>query len=210
MQAPTSDEGAIIKREWWKDWKENDPPHCDFIIQSYDTAFMKKETADYSAITTWGIFNREDSGQNAILLDAFKDRYDFPELRRKAHKEYMFWRPDVVIIEAKASGLPLTHELRQMDIPVINFTPSKGNDKHVRVNSIAPLFEAGKIWAPKHKQFAQEVIEECAAFPLGDYDDYVDSMTQAIMRLRGSHFVTHPDDYKDEKLNRGNNLVYYG
>ena len=210
MQSPTSDEGAIIKREWWQDWKANDPPHCDFIIQSYDTAFMKKETADYSAITTWGIFRREENGQNAILLDAFKDRYDFPELRRKAQKEYMFWRPDAVIIEAKASGLPLTHELRQMDIPVVNFTPSKGNDKHVRVNSIAPLFEAGKIWAPKHKQFAQEVIEECAAFPLGDYDDYVDSMTQAIMRLRGGYFVTHPEDYKDEKINRGNNLVYYG
>ena len=210
MQSPTSDEGAIIKREWWQDWKANDPPHCDFIIQSYDTAFTKKETADYSAITTWGIFRREENGQNAILLDAFKDRYDFPELRRKAQKEYMFWRPDAVIIEAKASGLPLTHELRQMDIPVVNFTPSKGNDKHVRVNSIAPLFEAGKIWAPKHKQFAQEVIEECAAFPLGDYDDYVDSTTQAIMRLRGGHFVTHPEDYKDEKINRGNNLVYYG
>jgi len=210
MQSPTSDEGAIIKREWWKDWKHNDPPHCDFIIQSYDTAFMKKETADYSAITTWGVFNTEDSGQNVILLNAFKDRYEFPELRRKAQAEYQWWRPDIVLIEAKASGIPLTHELRQMDIPVINFTPSKGNDKHVRVNSIAPLFEAGKIWAPKHEQFAQEVIEECAAFPHGDYDDYVDSTTQAIMRLRGGHFIVHPEDYKDEKIERTNNLTYYG
>ena len=209
MQAPTSDEGAIIKREWWRDWKYDDPPHCEFIIQSYDTAFMKKETADYSAITTWGVFNTEDSGQNAILLNAFKDRYEFPELRRKAQAEYQWWRPDIVLIEAKASGIPLTHELRQMDIPVINFTPSKGNDKQVRVNSIAPLFEAGKIWAPKHKQFAQEVIEECAAFPHGDNDDYVDSTTQAIMRLRGGHFVAHPEDYKDEKIER-TNLNYYG
>ena len=209
MQSPTADEGAIIKREWWKDWKHKDPPKCDFIIQSYDTAFMKKETADFSAITTWGVFKKEDSGQHVILLDAFKDRYEFPELRRKAQEEYQWWRPDIVIIEAKASGIPLTHELRQMDIPVINFTPSKGNDKHVRVNSIAPLFEAGKIWAPKHEQFAQEVIEECAAFPHGDYDDYVDSTTQAIMRLRGGHFVTHPEDYKETKLEKVN-LNYYG
>ena len=209
MQAPTSEEGAIIKRDWWRNWKHKEPPKCMFVIQSYDTAFMKKETADYSAITTWGVFETEDTGQNVILLNAFKDRYEFPELRRKAQEEYLFWRPDIVLIEAKASGIPLTHELRQMDIPVINFTPSKGNDKHIRVNSIAPLFEAGKIWAPKHEHFAQEVIEECAAFPHGDYDDYVDSTTQAIMRLRGGAFVGHPEDYKDEKIERGN-VTYYG
>ena len=209
MQAPTSEEGAIIKRDWWRNWKYKEPPKCMFIIQSYDTAFMKKETADYSAITTWGVFETEDTGQNVILLNAFKDRYEFPELRRKAQEEYLYWRPDIVLIEAKASGIPLTHELRQMDIPVINFTPSKGNDKHIRVNSIAPLFESGKIWAPKHEHFAQEVIEECAAFPHGDYDDYVDSTTQAIMRLRGGAFVGHPEDYKDEKIERGN-VTYYG
>ena len=210
MQAPTSDEGALIKREWWKDWTGDKPPKCQFIIQSYDTAFLKSETADYSAITTWGIFEREQNGQNAILLNAFKGRYEFPELRRRAREEYLHWKPDVVIVEAKASGLPLTHELRQMNIPVINYTPSKGHDKHVRVNSIAPLFEAGKVWAPKHEQFAQEVIEECASFPFGDYDDYVDSTTQAIMRLRGGYFVTHPEDYKDTKIERGTQLSYYG
>jgi len=209
MQSPTSEEGAIIKREWWRNWKGKEPPKCIFTLQSYDTAFMKKETADYSAITTWGVFESEDGGQNVILLNAFKDRYEFPELRRKAHEEYLYWRPDIVLVEAKASGIPLTHELRKVGVPVINFTPSKGNDKHVRVNSIAPLFEAGKIWAPKHEHFAQEVIEECAAFPHGDYDDYVDSMTQAIMRLRGGAFVGHPEDYKDEKIERGN-VSYYG
>ena len=209
MQTPTAEEGALIKRDWWRDWKHEQPPKCDFIIQSYDTAFLKKESADYSAITTWGVFNTEDSGQNAILLDAFKGRYEFPELRRLAHEEYLHHRPDIVLIEAKASGIPLTHELRNMGIPVINFTPSKGNDKHVRVNSISPLFEAGKIWAPMHDHFAQEVEEECASFPHGDHDDYVDSTTQAIMRLRGGMFITHPQDYKDEKIER-KPLRYYG
>ena len=134
------EEGAIIKREWWKDWPHDKPPKCDFIIQSYDTAYLKKESADYSAITTWGVFTREGHGQNAILLDAFRGRYEFPELRRLAHQEYLDWNPDIVLIEAKASGIPLIHELRQMDIPVTDFTPSKGNDKHVRMNSIAPSF----------------------------------------------------------------------
>ena len=199
MQNPTSEEGAILKREWWRKYDREDIPALHHVIQSYDTAFLKKETADYSAITTWGIFYPdEDSGANLILLDAIKGRYEFPELRRLALEQYKYWNPETVIVEAKASGLPLTHELRQMDIPVINFTPSKGNDKHVRVNTCAPLFESGMIWAPDEK-FAQEVIEECAAFPFGDHDDLVDSTTQAIMRFRQGGLLKHPEDYVTEE-----------
>ena len=209
MQSPTGEEGALIKRDWWQDWTKKSPPPIDYIIQSYDTAFTKGTRSDYSAITTWGVFTTEADGQNIILLDAFKDRYEFPELRRVAYEQYLEWKPDMVIIEAKASGLPLTHELRAMDIPVINFTPSRGNDKHVRVNSVAPLFESGKVWAPMHEHFAQEVVEECAAFPYGEHDDYVDSTTQAIMRIRQGGMVRHPEDYKDEPLVKGE-IKYYG
>ena len=199
MQNPTSEEGAIIKREWWREWTHDYIPPLEHVIQSYDTAFMKKETADYSAITTWGVFHlNQDSGPQLILLDAVKDRFEFPELRRVAYEQYKYWNPETVLIEAKASGLPLTYELRKMGIPVINYTPSRGNDKHTRVNSVAPLFESGQIWAPVDKEFAQEVIEECAAFPYGDHDDLVDSMTQAVMRFRQGGFVDHPDDYADE------------
>jgi len=199
MQKPTSEEGALIKREWWRKWDRDWVPPLKHVIQSYDTAYLKKETADFSAITTWGIFTpNDDSGDNLILLDSIKGRWEFPELRRRALANYKYWDPDTVLIEAKAAGLPLTYELRQMDIPVVNFTPSKGNDKHVRVNSVAPLFESGMIWAPTQK-FAEEVIEECAAFPHGDHDDLVDSMTQAVMRFRQGGLVSHPEDYKDPK-----------
>jgi len=208
MQNPTSEEGALIKREWWKKW-EGDVPALHHVIQSYDTAFMKKETADYSAITTWGVFYKnEDSGPQLILLDAVKDRLEFPELRRVALEQYRYWNPETVIVESKASGLPLTYELRKMGIPVINFTPSKGNDKHTRVNSVAPLFESGCIWAPTDQQFAQEVIEECAAFPYGDHDDLVDSMTQAVMRFRQGGFLEHPEDYQDEPLPQPKRVYY--
>ena len=208
MQAPTSEEGALIKREWWKVWKHDWIPQLHYVIQSYDTAFLKKETADFSAITTWGLFYpNPDSPLNLILLDAVKDRFEFPELRRKALEQYRYWDPEMVIVEAKASGLPLTYELRQMDIPVVNFTPSKGNDKHVRVNSCAPVFESGMVWAPETK-FAEEVIEECAAFPHGDNDDLVDSMTQAVMRFRQGGLIQHPEDYKDEKQ-EPRKMVYY-
>ena len=208
MQRPTSEEGAIIKREWWRKWTSERIPPLQHVIQSYDTAFMKKETADFSAITTWGIFfPDQDSGANLILLDAVKGRFEFPELRRKALEQFKYWNPESVVIEAKASGLPLTYELRQMDIPVINFTPSKGNDKHVRVNTCAPLFESGMMWAPEQK-FAEEVIEECAAFPHGDHDDLVDSMTMAVMRFRQGGLIKHPEDYKDEKTAPRKRIYY--
>ena len=124
MQNPTAEEGSLIKREWWKVWDKGYIPPLQHVIQSYDTAFLKKETADYSAITTWGVFYPdEDSPANLILLDAFKDRLEFPELRKEALDQYRYWNPETVIIESKASGLPLTYELRKMGIPVINYTP---------------------------------------------------------------------------------------
>ena len=208
MQNPTAEEGSIIKREWWRVWDKPYIPPLDHVIQSYDTAFLKKETADYSAITTWGVFRlNEDSEPNLILLDAYKERLEFPELKRKALEQYTYWNPETVIIEAKASGLPLTYELRKMGIPVVNFTPSKGNDKHARVNAVAPLFESGQIWAPDQK-FAEEVVEECAAFPYGDNDDLVDSMTQAVMRFRQGGFIDHPEDYRDEPVIHHNRTYY--
>ena len=197
QQNPTSEEGSIIKREWWQMWDKEDIPDLIHIIQSYDTAFSKKETADFSAITTWGVFYPQFKGPHLILLDVKKGRWDFPELKKIALEEYKYWEPETIIIEAKASGTPLTHELRQIGVPVVNFTPSKGNDKHVRVNSVAPLFEAGKVYYPD-KRWAEEVIEECAAFPYGEHDDLVDSTTQALMRFRQGNFINLPDDYQDE------------
>jgi predicted phage terminase large subunit-like protein len=198
QQNPTAEEGSILKREWWQVWEEEDIPDLIHVIQSYDTAFSKKETADYSAITTWGVFSHPQRGNpQIILLDAEKGRWEFTELKKHAMEKYKYWEPETVIVEAKASGLPLTDELRSAGIPVVNFTPSRGNDKHVRVNSVAPMFESGQVWCPDER-WAQDVIEECAAFPFGDHDDYVDSTTQALMRYRQGNFVQLPDDYYDE------------
>jgi len=200
QQNPTSEEGAIIKKEWWKRWEEDEIPQLEYVIQSYDTAFSRKETSDYSAITTWGVFYPQQEGPaNLILLDSKKGRWDFPELKTQALDQFNFWEPETVIVEAKASGMPLTQELRQLGIPVVNFTPSKGNDKLTRVHSVSPLFESGMIWAPDER-WADEVIDECAAFPNGDHDDLVDSTTQALMRYRQGNFVQLPsDDWVDSE-----------
>ena len=211
QQNPTGEDNAIIPRSWWKRWKKKNVPDLKYVIQSYDTAFTKRETSDYSAITTWGVFSPEEGGPpGLILLDSKKGRWDFPELKGIALEEYEYWDPDTVIVEAKASGLPLTHELRNTGIPVVNFTPSKGNDKVSRVHSVSPLFEAGMVWAPE-ETFADEMIEEVAAFPNGEYDDLVDSMTQALMRYRQGNFVNLPsDDWGDKEVKETRLRAYYG
>ena len=198
QQNPVAEEGAIIKKEWWNKWEKDEIPPVTYIMQSYDTAFSKKETADYSAITTWGIFKPVEGGPDSIILmDAKRGRWDFPGLKSMAMEEYKYWEPDMVLIEAKATGTPLTDELRSMGIPVVNYTPSRGNDKHTRMHLVAPIFESGKVWAPD-KRFSEDVIDECAAFPNGDYDDFCDSMSMALIRYRKGGFVHLDSDPEDE------------
>tara|TARA_R110000751_G_scaffold1636_2_gene6003 strand:+ start:297 stop:1775 length:1479 start_codon:yes stop_codon:yes gene_type:complete len=209
MQNPTSEEGAIIKRDWWVPW-EGDLPTLKHVIQSYDTAFSKKETADYSAITTWGIFSPGEGAPTGIMLiDAIKGKYDFPELKAVAFEQWKYWEPETVIIEAKASGQSLLQEFRRMGIPVMDFTPGRGQDKHSRVNACAPIFESQQVYYPKDEKFAEEVIEECAAFPHGEYDDYVDSTTQAMLRYRQGYFVSTYSDEDEMRKMRDKKYIYY-
>ena len=191
QQTPTSSDSAIIKREWWQSWEKKEIPPVKYIIQSYDTAFSKKESADYSAITTWGVFEPGEGGSdNLILLDARRGRWNFPELKEVAYEEHEYWEPDMVVVEAKATGTPLIDELRLRGIPALGFSPGKGRDKVTRMHMVAPLFEAGVVWAPNDKKFADEVIEEVVSFPNGDHDDFCDSMTLALMRFRQGGFVS--------------------
>ncbi len=210
QQSPTSEEGALIKRDWWKIWDKEDPPSCDYILQSWDTAFSKSERADYSAVTTWGVFyhNENPEDANIILLDAMKKRMEFPELKETALRFYNEWEPDSFIVEAKASGAPLIYELRAMGIPVQEFTPTRGNDKIVRVNAISDLFASGKVWAPP-KRWAEEVIEELAAFPNSDHDDFVDSTSQALLRFRKGGFIRLDSDEVDEPRSFRRRGAYY-
>ena len=210
QQSPTSEEGALVKREWWKLWEGDRPPQCDFIIQSWDTAFTKTERSDYSACTTWGVFYKDEDERdpNIILLDAFKERMEFPELKARAIRMYKEWEPDAFIVEAKASGAPLIFELRRMGIPVSEFTPTRGNDKIARLNSVTDLFASGKVWAPGTR-WADEVMEEMAAFPNSDHDDLVDSSTQALIRFRKGGFISLPSDEQDEPQFYRRKAAYY-
>ena len=214
QQNPISESAAIIKREWWQEWEGDNPPNCDFILQSWDTAFEKTQRADYSACTTWGVFyHPDDSGvdqANIILLNAFRDRMEFPELKKVAIEEYKEWQPDGVIIEKKASGAPLIYEMRAMGIPVQEFTPTRGNDKISRLNAIADIFASGRVWAPATR-WAEEVIDEVAEFPAGSHDDFVDTVSMALHRFRRGGYITttldEPDEIQYFRSNR--NQGYY-
>ena len=211
MQQPTSDNSAIISRKHWRIWTRDDPPTCEYIIQSWDTAFETKNNSDFSACTTWGVFYNEEEGDSpqVILLDAFKDRMAFPELKQIALKHYKEWEPDAFIVEKKAAGAPLIQELRNMGIPVQEFSPSRGNDKMVRLNAVADLFSSGKIWAPDTR-WAREVIEEVASFPVGEHDDFVDTTSQALLRYRQGGFISLDSDERDEpSIFRRRQAAYY-
>ena len=212
QQDPTSEEGALVKREWWRMWQNKNPPECEFVIQSWDTAFLKNQRADYSACTTWGVFYKEDddgfSAPNLILLDAYKERLEFPDLKKRAFDKYNEYKPDAFIVEAKAAGLPLIFELRAMGIPVQEYTPSRGNDKISRVNAVSDLFASGVVWAPQTR-WAEEVVEEFAGFPNMEHDDLVDSSTQALLRFRQGGFVPLDTDEEDEPLEHNRKADYY-
>jgi predicted phage terminase large subunit-like protein len=198
LQQPTSEEGALIKREWWNIWEKDDPPHCEFIIMSLDAAQEANTRADYNALTTWGVFlNEEVNNYNIILLNSIKKRLEFPELKKLVLEEYKEWEPDAFMVEKKSNGAALYQELRRMGVPVGEFTPGKGQDKISRVNAVSDLFAGGVVWAPD-RRWAKEVIEECNDFPSGANDDLVDSTTLALLRFRQGGFIRLPSDEPED------------
>jgi predicted phage terminase large subunit-like protein len=216
QQTPTSEEGALIKRDYWQNWDKPKPPKCDIIMQSWDTAFTTSTRANYSACTTWGVFfDEEEDANRLIMLDAIRGKWDFPTLKVHAKRHYDEWEPDICLIEARAAGHSLIYELRQMGIPIQDVVVGRGsgsnpNDKISRVNAITDIFASKMVYAPKIKMWAQEVIEECAAFPAGENDDYVDTVTMAIQRFRqGGWIGTVNDDDEDMKKIKKRKLEYY-
>ena len=202
MQKPTSEEGALIKREWWQIWDKDTPPDCEFIIMSLDAAQEATNRADYNALTTWGVFYNEETQNFAIiLLNAIKKRMEYPELKKLVLEEYKEWQPDAFMVEKKSNGSALYQEFRRMGVPVGEFTPGKGQDKIARVNAVSDLFASGIVYAPDHR-WAKEVIEECNDFPAGTNDDLVDSTTLALLRFRQGGFLRLPTDEPEDNFLR--------
>ena len=201
QQQPTAEEAALVKREWWREWTEERPPSCEYIIMSLDAAAEKHNRADYTALTTWGVFlNEEDSTYNLILLNSIKQRMEFPELKTLAMEEYNEWEPDSFIVEKKSSGVALYQEMRRMGLPVSEYTPHRGSgDKLARLNAVADIIRSGLCWIPQTR-WAEEVVEEIAGFPFMSNDDLVDSTVMALMRFRQGGFIRLPSDEPEDEV----------
>jgi predicted phage terminase large subunit-like protein len=210
QQNPTAAEAAIIKRDWIKWWTGETPPQIDFTVQAFDTALTTKQRSDFSVCHTWGVWhNEEDGTQNVILLNKVKGKYEFPELKAMAHDQYEEWQPDSVIVEAKASGQPLIDEMRRSGIFVQDFSPGKGQDKIARLNAVADMFASGHVWFPE-TSWAAQTVEEILAFPAGEHDDEVDTMTLALMRVRKGGLLRLTTDREDNQdFQRPNRAAYY-
>jgi len=177
---PTIAEGNIIKREWWKYYTER--PNFSRIIHSWDTAFKAKTENDYSVCTVWG-----ETKSGYYLLDVWRQRVEYPELKRAAIALHGRDKANAVLVEDKASGQSLIQELiRDTILPVL---PIKvDSDKISRVNAVSPLIEAGKVLLPEYAPWLHDYIEELSSFPTGEHDDQVDSTTQFLS------WATLPDE----------------
>jgi len=220
QQRPAPAEGGLIKEKYFKLWPEDTPiPRFDFVIQSYDTAFTNKTWNDPTACTTWGVFTPTKADGTpafpcAILCDAWSDHLEYPDLRRRAKEEFetvygegtAARRPDIILIEEKGSGQALVADLQRAQLPIRKYNPF-GSDKTARVHQIMPILELGRVYLPASKDPAKKgkprdwcmpFLNQCLLFPNGKHDDYVDTLTQALILLRDMRFITvEPNEDED-------------
>ena len=212
QQNPSAKGGNIMKEHHWREWVEPELPSLQMIIQSYDTAFEEDEEHDFSARTTWGVFEYEErlnpklpwtaqyKGQTRlclIMLERMNKRMEFPELRDNAMQAAELWKPDKVLIEKKASGHSLAQEMRRANLPVARIKVT--DSKFVRAHAASLVLERGCIFYVK-RNWAQEVITQCGNFPADDHDDMVDTCTMAMLWLRkkwSADFLDDDDDNDD-------------
>jgi predicted phage terminase large subunit-like protein len=209
QQNPSAKGGNILKVHHWREWHDVELPPISYIMQSYDTAFEEEEENDYSARTTWGVFEYEErlnpklpwtakyKGQKRLcllLLERMNRRLEFPSLRENAKDAAELWKPDKILIEKKASGHSLAQELRRSGLPVARI-PVK-DSKFVRAHAASLVLERGCVFYVK-RNWANEVIEQCGNFPADDHDDMVDTVTMALMWLRKRWSTGYLDDDDD-------------
>lgn len=215
QQDPTSGGGLILKKKWWKQWcfPQDHPnagkpmPYPEFfeIVSFYDTAFEKDEENDFSARVTAGLFEWSESGRpndtqvHAMLLERFNDRVEFPDLKEEAAAHNLQWSPDRTLIEKKASGHSLIQEMRKAGVSIWGVNPGS-NDKVFRAHMVAQILKEGRVWyIPRN--WAYEIINQCASFPVGENDDLVDCIVMLLAYIRRMGLIDLDDDEKDDEMN---------
>jgi predicted phage terminase large subunit-like protein len=173
--SPTSQEGNMLKREWWR-YYDNLPPMASQLI-SVDAAFKDEDESDYVAIGVWG-----KSGPNIYLIDQVRARMNFPAtvqtIRNLAEKHPM---AQIKLIEDKANGSAIIATLQREMGGIVAVQPEGG--KVARVNAVSMYIESGNVYLPRQVPWVHDFVEECASFPNGKNDDQVDQMSQALHRF---------------------------
>lgn len=221
QQRPAPAEGGMIKRSWFKLWQHAEAPKFECVIQSWDTATSEKEEAAYSACTTWGVFRDPKNMPAVLLLSMWRGRHEYPELREMVKRlafDYLddddeplerpnyLNAPDMILIESKSSGLSLIPDLMRAGIRGVQpFDPTRFGDKIGRVRAITHLIQNGRVYLPSSaptfqhpKAWAEEYLNQCMLFPKAESRDLVDTMTQALLKLSASGWVTNTDDPQPE------------
>jgi predicted phage terminase large subunit-like protein len=176
QQRPAAAEGIIFRREWWRYYREH--PNCSFVLQSWDTGFKSGCNNDYSVCTTWGV-----NAAGYYLLGFWRGKVEFPELKKRAEWLATQWKPNLILVEDRASGQSLIQELKHSNnLPIRAIKVDA--DKETRAHAVTPLIEAGRVFLPEGAPFLRGVVDELAIFPNGIHDDTVDSTTQALNYLR--------------------------
>lgn len=175
--------GDVFLREWWQYYDAASMPTAgEFVrvIVSWDTAFKDKEENDFSVATVWGV-----TKNGIYLLDMWRDRVKFPDLKKNAILLSEAWKADWTIIEDKASGSSLADELEEGTRLNLQRVPVD-KDKITRAVVNTPDIEAGRVFipSPRWRPWVSEFIEEHAEFPNGEYDDIVDSASQALTFIK--------------------------
>lgn len=237
QQRPSPAEGGILKKNWFQWWKQKSPPRCEFVLQSWDTAFTTGAHACYSACTNWGLFKNQQGITQIMLLSSWRGKLENPDVRRmmiRMSKNYLdthidnpvpedfILRPDMILVEAGANGTPLMQDLRRAGLIINKFDPRKAgsptdNSKEARAKMIAHIIEAGLVWVPAApdnytslRPFADKFVEACGMFPNDDSNDYVDTMSQALIKFRMMGMIDHPDDaYIVDEYNPNKGKRYY-
>lgn len=235
QQDPVIEDGNVLKRSWFKIWQSSEPPKCNYIVQSWDTAASNKDKAAYSAVVTLGVFDdpHHEGMPAVILLSASRARLLYPEVRKwaqRASSDYLDdhptipkikpgrRRPDMILIEDKSTGTPLLADFMRAGISAFRVNPQKDGGKDTRLHLVSDVIENGRFYIPglapnftMPRKFADEFVTEICSFPAASSRDYADALSQGLIRIKRTNRVKSTDDpipVEFTRLGRGPGTYY--
>lgn len=183
QQRPSAEGGTYLKREWWKYYDRLPISGWRRKLQVWDTAHKKGATNDWSVCLT-----ALETDNAVYIVDVYRDRLEFPELKRKAQSLADLHQVDLVLIEDKSSGTSLIQELRrETTIPIYEVRVDR--DKEARANAAAPLLEQGRVFLDRDAKWVEDFVAECERFPNSRYDDQVDAFTHLVSYLQHTLYL---------------------